>query len=271
MLTTTQIRVDIKDFIATVVFNRPERMNALTKVVESELRQTLEVLDKDNDVRVIVLTGEGRAFCAGMDMDELETLPPDDIHARDGTRPYNMARRADFQSRYGYFPSLQKPVISAINGAAAGLGIIFALYSDVRLCSERAVFSTAFSRRGLIAEHGIAWILPRVVGISKAMDLLLSARKVSADEALAIGLVDKIYPADALLSEAYKYAAMLATEVSPRSLGIIKRQVWEAQFQTLAEATQMANEEMWESLQSEDFQEGVRHFIEKRRPAFSGR
>ena len=165
----------------------------------------------------------------------------------------------------------RKPVIAAINGAAAGLGLVFALYSDMRFASSRAAFSTAFARRGLIAEHGIAWLLPRVVGPGHAADLLYSARKVTAQEALQMGLVDRLYEPDSLMASTLAYADDLAENVSPRSIGVMKRQLWEQPFQTLAEATQLANAEMFESIQSEDFTEGVSHFIERRPARFTGR
>lgn len=266
-----QLNYEVRDQIATITFNRPERMNALTKVMEREIRDAMEQAGQDPGVRVIILTGAGRAFCAGMDMDELEVLPPDDIRAQEWMRPYDMNRRADYQTRYSYFPSVQKPIIAAINGAAAGLGLVMSLYSDIRFASESAVFSTAFAKRGLIAEHGIAWMLPRVVGPAHAADLLLSSRKVSATEALAIGLVNRLVKPEALLDEARAYARDLADNVSPRSIRVIKRQLWESPFQTLGEAVMSANQEMFYSIQSEDFKEGVAHFLEKRPARFTGK
>ena len=186
--------------IAVVTLNRPDKLNALTKVMEAELRSAMEAVDRDDAIRVVVLTGAGKGFCAGMDIGELEVLPPGDIRADQWMRPFDMNRRADYQTRYGYFPAMRKPVIAAINGAAAGLGLVFALYSDMRFASTRAAFSTAFARRGLIAEHGIAWMLPRVVGPGHAADLLYSARKVLADEALRMGLVDRLIDADSLMA-----------------------------------------------------------------------
>jgi enoyl-CoA hydratase/carnithine racemase len=266
-----QILYEIDGPVATVTLNRPTRMNALTKVMEAELRSAIEAAGQDSSVRAIVLVGAGKAFCAGMDMDELEVLPPEDIRAEKWMRPYDMNRRADYQTRYSYFPAAPKPIISAVNGAAAGLGLIMALYSDFRIASETAVFATAFAKRGLIAEHGIAWILPRVVGHAAAMDLLLTSRKVTAQEALSIGLVSRLVPPDELLSAARALAQGLASEVSPRSVKVMKRQFWEAPYQTLGEAIELANTEMVASVQSEDFKEGVRHFIEKRPAQFTGR
>ena len=257
--------------LATITLNRPERMNALTKVLEAELRTAIEQAGRNAEVRAIVLTGAGRAFCAGMDMDELEVLPPGDIQAEQWMRPYDMNRRADYQTRYSYFPAAPKPVISAINGAAAGLGLVMALYSDFRIASDKAVFATAFAKRGLIAEHGIAWMLPRIVGHAHATDLLLTSRKIDASEALAMGLVHRVVPADELMSTTHALARSLSTEVSPRSVGVMKRQLWEAPYQSLGQAVALANAEMVESLRSEDFKEGVQHFVDRRPAQFTGR
>lgn len=267
----TVTRSDSSAHVAIVTMNRPDKLNALTKVMEAELREAMEAADRDDSVRVVVLTGAGKGFCAGMDIDELEILPPGDIRAAQWMRPFDMNRRADYQTRYGYFPAMRKPVIAAINGAAAGLGLVFALYSDMRFASSRAAFSTAFARRGLIAEHGISWLLPRVVGPGAAADLLYSARKVLAEEALRMRLVDRLCEPDDLMAQTLAYAADLAGNVSPRSIRVMKRQLWEQPFQTLADATQMANAEMFESIRSEDFTEGVAHFIERRPARFSGR
>ena len=267
----TQLGYAVADHVATISFNRPERMNALTRVMERELHAAMRAADADAAVRVIVLTGEGRAFCAGMDMAELAELPAEDIYDPAKMRPFDTAARPDFQGRYNYFPALNKPVIAAINGAAAGLGLIFALCADMRFASSAAAFSTAFSRRGLIGEHGAAWLLNNTVGPGKAADLLLSARKVDAAEALSMGLVDRLIAADDFACTVRAYAVDLANAVSPRSLRVIKKQLWEARFQSLAEALRLANAEMVESFRSEDFVEGVAHFVEKRPANFSGR
>lgn len=270
-MTFEQILHTVDGHVATITLNRPERMNALTRILEAELRTAIEQAGRDQAVRAIILTGTGRAFCAGMDMEELEVLPPEDIRAEAWMRPFDMNRRADYQTRYSYFPAAPKPVICAINGAAAGLGLVMALYSDFRIASDKAVFATAFAKRGLIAEHGIAWMLPRIVGHAHATDLLLTARKIDAQEALGMGLVNRVVPADQLLAEAQALARTLCTDVSPRSVGVMKRQLWEAPYQSLGEAVTLANAEMVESIRSEDFTEGVAHFVERRPARFSGR
>jgi enoyl-CoA hydratase/carnithine racemase len=179
--------------------------------------------------------------------------------------------RADFRGPYAYFPTVPKPIIAALNGATAGLGLVISLYCDLRVAADTAVFTTAFSRRGLIAEHGVSWMLPRLVGLQHGLDLLLSARKISAAEALAMGLVSQVRPAASLIDDVGAYARELADLVSPRSIRVMKRQIWEAQFQSLAEATAAADEEMKRSFTAEDFKEGVAHFVEKRPPRFTGR
>jgi enoyl-CoA hydratase/carnithine racemase len=176
----------------------------------------------------------------------------------------------DFRKRYSYLSAIPKPIIAAINGPAAGVGFIITLYCDLRFASKTARFSTAFSRRGLIAEHGISWMLPRIVGLSNALDLLFSARMIDVEEALRMNLVDRIFLEESLMEGVRSYASELVTSVSPRSLRIMKKQVYEAQFQTLAEAAAIADAELMASMKSKDFKEGVAHFLEKRPPAFTG-
>lgn len=266
----TTVILTVQDHVATVTLNRPSRMNAVTARMERELFEAMRAADRDPAVRVIVLTGNGRAFCAGMDMEELELLHHDDIYEPAKMRPFDTSVRADFQGRYTYFQALSKPVIAVLNGATAGLGMIFALCADMRFASNKAVFSSAFSRRGLIAEHGSAWLLTQTVGPGKAADILLSARRIDAEEALSMGLVDRLHAPESLMAAAMEYALDLATAVSPRSLTVMKRQLWEARFHGLEAAIRLANREMVESFRSDDFREGVAHFIEKRPAAFTG-
>src|SRR5262249_44610951 len=146
-----------------------------------------------------------------------------------------------------------------------------ALYCDLRFAADGAVFTTAFARRGLIAEHGISWMLPRIVGHANALDLLMSARRVSSDEALRIGLVNRLYPVEKLREETFAFARDLADLVSPSAMAVIKRQLYDVPFQTLADATIDANREMIVALRGADFKEGVASFVEKRAPRFTGR
>jgi enoyl-CoA hydratase/carnithine racemase len=272
-----QILYEAKDRIATVTLNRPDKLNAWTGPMGREVRQAMDEAARDEAVRVIILTGAGRGFCAGADMQMLSGIV-DAGGTREGderpSRPDptgNGEVRPDFRGPYAYFPMVPKPIIAALNGATAGLGLVISLYCDLRIAADTAVFTTAFSRRGLIAEHGVSWMLPRLVGLQHALDLLLSARKISAQEALAMGLVSQVQPAATLMVGVRAYAREMAELVSPRSLRVMKRQLWEAQFQSLAEATAVANEEMRKSFTAEDFKEGVAHFVEKRPPRFTGR
>ncbi len=268
-----QILYEVKDRIATVTLNRPEKLNAWTGVMGREVRQAMEDAGRDEAVRAIVLTGAGRGFCAGADMQMLSGIADAGALRTQEERPRTEGGepRPDFRGPYAYFPTIPKPIIAALNGATAGLGLVVSLYCDLRMAADTAVFTTAFSRRGLIAEHGVSWMLPRLVGLQHALDLLLSARKFTAQEALAMGLVSRVEPAAALGEAVRAYARELADLVSPRSIGVMKRQLWEAQFQSLAEATAVANEEMGRSFTAEDFKEGVAHFVEKRAPRFTGR
>ncbi len=257
--------------IATITLNRPERLNAWTAIMEREVREAMEAAAADEGVRAIVLTGAGRGFCAGADMNLLQTIDANAMRDDSWTRPFDMNRRPDYQTRYAFYPSIAKPVIAMLNGPTAGIGLVHALYCDIRFAADTAVFTTSFSRRGLIAEHGLSWMLPRIVGHANALDLLLSARKVLAPEAQAMGLVNKVFAAESLANETYAYVRDLVDNVSPRSMAVIKRQQYEAPFQTLAENTISANAEMLRSFDSEDFREGVAHFVEKRPPKFTGR
>lgn len=267
----------VADRVATITLNRPDKLNAWTSVMEQEVRTAMGEADRDENVRVIILTGAGRGFCAGADMSLLSTVAEkglDEARRAQALRPAGgsvAGARQDFQKKYSYFPAVTKPVIAAINGPVVGLGLVIVLYCDIRLASEAARFGTAFAKRGLIAEYGMAWMLPLLVGHANALDLLLSARMIDAAEALRMGLVNQTYPQETFLESVQKFATDLASSVSPRSLRVIKRQVYDAMFQTLAESFECAEQEMLASLQSEDFKEGVSHFIEKRAPSFTGR
>ena len=272
------ILYEVRDRIATVTLHRPDRLNAITSQLENDLLAAMQAADVDDDVRVIILTGAGKGFCAGADLELLQTVTETDWATVDKTalrkklmpeREFEDARQ-DFNKTWSYFPAIRKPIIGAINGAAVGLGFVLQLYCDIRIASDQARFGTAFSQRGLIAEHGSAWLLPRLIGISNALDMLYSSRLVKADEALRMGLVSRVVPHDALMSTVREYAVHLATMVSPLSLRVIKKQVYNALVTDLSDAIETANDEMLLSFASNDFGEGVAHFMEKRAPKFTG-
>ena len=272
LLKNNEVLYSVADRIATITLNRPDKLNAWTANMEIEYRAAFAEAARDSDVRVILVTGTGRGFCAGADMGLLQSVMTGNVTPGGGhheaAAEIGNGAREDFKKLYSFPLAVPKPVIGAINGAAAGLGLVHALYCDIRLAADTAKFTTAFSQRGLIAEYGLAWLLPRLVGMHNALDLMYSARVINGTEAQAMGLVNKAVPADQLMTTARDYAVQLATMASPRSMGVIKRMAYTAQFQTLGEACDLAVDEMVQSLGSEDFREGVASFIEKRKPNF---
>lgn len=269
------ILYEARDGIATVTLNRPDKLNAWTRKMAHELRDAMHKAAADPAVRGIILTGAGRGFCAGADMNLLSGISGGTAGGEETPAafpiPAGGSQRADFRMPNSYFPSIPKPILGAINGPCAGLGFVVSLYCDVRFAAESAVFTTSFAQRGLIAEHGVSWMLPRLVGLPNAADLLYSARKVRADEALRLGVVQRVVPDAELLAAAREYLGHIVANVSPRSVAVMKRQIWEGMFQTLSEATVVADYEMSQSFPSEDFKEGVAHFLEKRPARFTGR
>jgi enoyl-CoA hydratase/carnithine racemase len=242
--------------VLVLTLNRPERMNAWNNDLEDRYFALLDEAEDDPQVRAIVLTGAGRAFCAGADMANLQRI---DKAAGRSVRP-----------RSRTFPrTLDKPMIAAINGAAAGLGLVEALCCDMRFCAPEAKLTTAFARRGLIAEYGMSWMLPRLVGLGNAYDLALSGRVVRGEEALKMGLVDRLYAAEELLEQTVAYASELAQNCSPTSMAIIKRQLRahaDADFET---ALAQSDELMLASFDLPDVKEGVASYMEKRAPDFT--
>jgi enoyl-CoA hydratase/carnithine racemase len=266
----SQILYDAGDGVATITLNRPDRLNAWTGTMAAEVRDAVEAAQTDSAVRVIVLTGAGRGFCAGADMNDLQDISATGGVASRPFSPIDPEARADYRHPQTWFAAVKKPIIAAVNGPAAGMGLAIILFCDLRFAADSAVFVSAFSRRGLIAEHGTSWMLTRLVGHSRAMDILLSSRRVGADEAHRMGLADRVFPAPDLMAETRAYARDLAENVSPRSLSVIKRQLWNGLLQGLVEAMGEADHEMALSLTSEDFKEGVAHFVEKRPARFTG-
>lgn len=272
----SEIMYDVADNIATITFNRPERLNAWTYTMGGEYQHALADAEAREEVRVIILTGAGRGFCAGLDMDQLTDIA-------DGTAPvsgssdsqdpvsHDNPTQRNFQKGVSFPPAVNKPIIGAINGPAAGLGLVHALFCDIRFASDTAKFTTAFVRRGLIAEAGISWMLPRLIGLQNGLDLLLSGRVIMADEAKEMGLVSRVVPAADLMDTVWEYAREMAVYASPRSTGIIKRLVYDAIFTDLAEAMDAASIEMAKSTKTEDFKEGIASFLEKRTPQFTGK
>ena len=270
----TAILSEVSEGIATIQLNRPDKLNAWTRDMQHELSDAMHQAAADKAVRAILLTGAGRGFCAGADMNMLSGATQGGKRitgdaAPEFAIPAMGSTRADFRMPHSYFPSIPKPILGAINGPCAGLGFVVSLYCDFRFAAQSAVFTTSFAQRGLIAEHGISWMLPKLIGLPNAADLLYSARKIKADEALRLGLVQKVVPDAELITSAREYLSHLVNNVSPRSVAVMKRQIWEGLFQSLSEATTIGNYEMQRSFDSPDFKEGVAHFLEKRPAKFS--
>lgn len=259
----------VHDQVATLTFNRPDRMNAWAPGLEVALKESIAACVANESVRAIVLTGAGRAFCVGAEMGRLASSSSTGAYSPAAPHQPNV-EGGNFEQRYSYLLNVPKPIVAAINGPVAGVGLCLALYADIRYMAAGSKLSTSFARRGLVAEHGSAWMLSRLIGPMNAADLLLSARAVTAEEAAQLGLV-RVLPQEGFLAAVQTIAADLANLSSPRSMAIIKRQLMLAPFQTLAEAARLADEEVAKCRGTEDFKEGVAHFLEKRRPAFTGR
>ncbi len=265
----TEILYGVEDRVATITLNRPEKLNAWTVVMAGELREALAKAEGDDGVRAIVITGAGRGFCAGADMSRLAAAAAGNSALGAPPTPTE-GLEANFTQRLSYMLAVKKPILAAINGPVAGVGLVVTFYCDMRFMAAGTRLTTSFARRGLVAEHGIAWLLPKLIGPMNALDLLYTARSVEAEEAEKMGLV-RVLPAQDFLAAVQARAADIANLCSPRSTRIIKKQVYEAMFQSLAEASVIANREQQICRDTEDFREGVAHFLEKRKPNFTGR
>ena len=269
-----EIIYEVEEPVATITINRPARLNALTARTQVEIKHAMIAAERDERAVGIILTGAGRAFSAGADMRSLAEIAERRAVDQDDTLAHleaeSRGREVDpeFRITWSFIPSLKKPVIAAVNGPCAGMSTAIATMCDLRFASDSAVFTTSFSQRGLVAEHGLSWILPRLIGPAKALDLLWSARRVDAQEAERLGLVDRVVPDDELLPTTRGYIEDLARNSSPASIMIMKRQVYLHLMKPLHEAMEDTNRLMAESLTGDDFREGVASFVEKRAPAF---
>lgn len=268
-----QIIYSVEDPVAVVTLNRPEALNAWTMRMAAEVRHAVYQAERDPAVVGIVITGAGRAFCAGADMNMLQGIThgepdatADESGTLDLTPPHPIPE--DFDGEYTWLLAVSKPVIAAINGPVAGMAVPIALCCDLRFMATDAPLLTAFSQRGLIAEWGIAWLLPRLAGTGNALDLLFSSRRITGTEAAAMGVVNRALPAEEVLPAAVAYIKGLADRCSPASLSIMKRQVYEQLTASLGPSEREARKLMVESFGRPDFKEGVSSFLEKRPPRF---
>jgi len=268
-------RYAVDDRIAVITLARPKRRNAWTGRMHTEYRWSLAQADRDPAVRVIVVTGdpEGQAFCAGADLGALEG------HAEKGRYDAGVAEDIampgygvdpSFDASFAYHFGLTKPVIAAVNGAAAGVGLVLAAFADLRFAAEGAKFTTAHGRFNFPAEFGLSWVLPRIVGLTHANDLLLSSRVFTAEEAMAMGFLNQVLPAQALMGHVTGYARRLADGVSPGSARATKRQIYRDLHQDAASAVVEAERLMEAMIRHPDYGEGVKAWMEKRAAAWRG-
>jgi enoyl-CoA hydratase/carnithine racemase len=266
-------RYEVRDRVATLTLSRPERLNSWTGRMHTEYRFLLDRAERDDGVRVVVVTGDGRGFCAGADTAALETHvarggydpgTPDDL----ATPGYGV--RPEFDANFAFQFGLSKPIIAAINGAAAGVGLVIACYADLRFAVRGAKLTTAHGRLNLPAEYGLSWLLPRLIGVTHANDLLLSSRVFLTDEAFEMGLLNGLLEPQELLPHTYAYARRLIDEVSPGSLRETKRQIYSDLHRDVASAVRAADALLDEMTTQPDYREAVAAFTEKRPPRWSG-
>jgi enoyl-CoA hydratase/carnithine racemase len=257
-MSTDLVLTEVSHGVAVVTFNRPQQRNAWSDPMAREYVAALHACEADDDVRVIVVTGAGGDFSVGGGMDDLQGF------VESGTLAIEETPRPD----HYVTTTIAKPVIAAIDGACAGIGLVQALMCDIRFASPGARFSTAFARRGLAAEQGSSWVLPRLVGTANALDLLLSARKLGAEEALRLGLVNRV--TEPVLDTAVEYAREMAASCSPASMATIKTQVWSDLDRALVPSVRRADQWAERHVGGTDFGEGVASFVERRPAAFGG-
>jgi len=258
--------------VALITLHRPERLNTWTGRMHNEYRALLARSAADPGVRVIVVTGAGRGFCAGADSRALEghvARGAYDAGTGPGLAYPGFGVRREFDAEFAYHFGIPKPIVAAVNGPAAGVGFALACYCDLRFAAAGAKLTTSHGRLGLPAEFGLSWLLPRLVGLTRAADLLMSSRVVLAEEAAAMGLVNEVFPPEQLMDGVMAYAQRLATEVSPASLAATKVQMYTDLHRDVASAVENSEARMKAMMTSPDFAEGVAALTERRPPRFA--
>ena len=261
-----QILFEASDNVATITLNRPDRLNAFTPTMFAELRDALNKVEADDNLRVSILTGAGRCFCAGMDM-ALGASTFDQSQVAQTSAP---TQDTDFTAAMEFYFGLNKPVIVAVNGAAVGVGVTMILPFDIRIAAESARLALAFNRRGVLPELASPWLLPRMIGISKAAELMYTGRMLSAQESLEYGLVSKVVPDDQLMSAARELADEIIVNCAPASTALTKHMLWQFLLEPDVRKAEAINNRYfaWSGMQP-DAREGVMSFLEKRPPEWS--
>lgn len=256
----SEIRYQVADPVALITLDRPEKLNALTYPMMRDLRQAVNEAAADRAVVGIVITGAGRGFCSGLDATVLSETTAVGSSAQQKTD--------EVPGMFTWLLAIPKPVIAAVNGVAAGGGFVLTVMSDIRIASEAASFTTIFSKRGLVSEHGTTWIVPRLIGAGAALDLLWSSRRIDAQEAYRLGLVQQVVEPDDLLSTARQYVTDLAENVSPASLADTKRLVYNHLGVGYPDALREADDATYSALDRVDAKEGAAALLERRAPSF---
>jgi len=269
-----EIIYEVDDSVAVITMNRPETLNALTDRTQAEIRHALDQSERNEDVIGNVLTGAGRGFCSGVDMNALGAMSEagrrlGDSYAELAADPGNPDSDPNFEIGAAYFLGLRKPLIAAINGACAGLGFSYAVFCDMRFADKTARFVTSFSQRGLIAEHGTSWMLPRLIGPANALDILWTGRRFDGEEGARLGLVNRVCEPGECVNDAVEYLREIGRTAAPNSLMMMKRQIYRHLNAELRPAMLESNDWMDESLARGDFKEGVASFVERRAPNFA--
>jgi len=259
------VSLEIADPVALLRLNRPEKLNAFTYPMLAEIRAAVDAAAADPRVVGIVITGNGRGFCAGLDAETLAATTRRGSAARE---PAPARDSDELPGLFSYLLRVPKPVIAAVNGVAAGGGFVLAAMCDLRFASTAASFTSIFTKRGLVAEHGITWTVPRLIGTGRALDLFWTSRKIDAAEAARIGFVERVVEPGELVAQASQYVAELAATVSPAALADTKRMVYAHIGQSYADALPDADAAAWRAVDRADAREGARSLVEKRAPKF---
>jgi enoyl-CoA hydratase/carnithine racemase len=260
----SEIIYDKQDKVAILTLNRPDRMNAITPTLAGELKDAMADAERAPAIAAIVVTGAGKSFCPGMDMGVLQAA----AERKKGEPAPAAAIDINHHSLFGFMLKMRKPIIGALNGNCVGMGLSMALHFDIRIAGEGTRMSAIFVRRGLSVEHGSSWLLPRLVGMSHAMDLALTGRIVNAQEAMAMGLISRVVPDGELLSTAVEMAREIAVNCSPTAMAEAKRMLWQHLTGDYQMATDDSTSIMFSMFKQGDFKEGVLAFVQKRPPRF---
>ncbi|MEC8299137.1 MAG: enoyl-CoA hydratase-related protein [Pseudomonadota bacterium] len=267
------IELETRDQISTITLNRPDRLNAWTMRMHAEYRAALKAADEDANVRAIIVTGNGKGFCAGADSLALEAVKKKGYGSaeKDELVWPGAGISEDFRASFAYHYGLSKPLVAAINGPAAGVGLVIACYADIRFSVPGVKFTTSHGRLNFPAEYGLSWVLPRIIGLGKANDLLLTSRIFLSDEAYKLGLVNYLVPRSELMNRTRAYVQNMITTVSPRSLQETRHQVYKDLHRNIASSVEESERLIVDMSKDQDFKEGLDAYLEKRNPQWKGK